>query len=118
MTMPNIESYSFGKIVVGGKTITSDLIIYPDGQIQKNWRRREGHNLIAEDLFDLLSSAPSIMVIGSGANGFMSVSKEVSEECRTRGIEVRAMPTADAVEEYNRIQSTGSNVGACFHLTC
>jgi hypothetical protein len=116
--MPEITAYSFGSMTVGGETITSDLIILPDGTIQKNWWRQEGHNLVPDDVPGLLDAAPDVIVVGTGASAGMSVSDGVLEECRERGIEVRAMPTAEAVKEYNAGLKADARVGACFHLTC
>ena len=116
--MPKLDTYTFGSILVGGDRITSDLIIFPDGTVKKEWWREIGHRVIPEDLSDLLASGPDTLVIGTGASGLMVVSDELLTECQARGIEVRAMPTAEAVIEYNRHQRAGMRVGACFHLTC
>jgi hypothetical protein len=44
-----IEKYSFGKMVINGKTYTQDLIIYPDS-IEDSWWRKKGHSLVPEDI--------------------------------------------------------------------
>jgi hypothetical protein len=116
--MPELTDYSFGKLVVGGESLTADLVIHPDGTVERNWWRGEGHNVVPEDLTQLLAAGPDTLVIGTGANGLMSVSEALLKKCQAKGIEVRAMPTAEAVEVYNRIQRTDARVGACFHLTC
>jgi len=116
--MPKLSDYTFGSVMVGGEKITSDLIILPDGSIQTDWWRISGHHLVLDDLHGLLDTQPAVFVIGTGANGRMTVHEEVLSECRRRGIEVHARPTAEAVDEYNRIQSHDLSVLACFHLTC
>ena len=42
-----IESYRFGKIVINGKSYSSDVIIIGD-HVKANWWRREGHRLHIE----------------------------------------------------------------------
>jgi len=116
--MTKIEAYSFGSITVNGMTIQSDLIIFPDGTVKQNWWRRQGHHLIFSDISDLLDAVLDTLVIGTGDSGRMSLSDDLLKECQARGIEVRAMPTADAVDEYNRSLKADGKVGACFHLTC
>ncbi len=75
----NIDEYSFGRIVVGGREFTTDLILHPDGRIQNNWRRTQGHSLIPEDIITVFDAAPEKLIIGTGANGRMRVSKSVIE---------------------------------------
>ena len=43
-----IDSYSFGRIVINGKTYTSDVIIFPD-KVDASWWRKEGHLLQLAD---------------------------------------------------------------------
>ncbi len=71
-----IEHYSFGKIVIDGKTYTSDLIIYPD-RIDPSWWRKEGHLLQIDDLSDVLKENPDLIIIGTGYSGVMRVSEDV-----------------------------------------
>ncbi|MHC4601672.1 MAG: Mth938-like domain-containing protein [Planctomycetota bacterium] len=113
-----IDHYAFGRMTVGGKKISSDLIIHADGRIQDNWWRQKGHNLVPEDLGEVLDAAPRTLVIGTGANGLMVVSESVFELCEARGIEVKACATADAVQRFNEAVQAGASVAACFHLTC
>ena len=105
-TKPKIDGYSFGKMTVGGKQFTSDLILHPDGHIQANWWRAQGHRLLPDDIPSVLDAGPDKVVIGTGASGMMSVSESVLELCEKRGIEVEACRTAEAVRRYNERQRT------------
>jgi hypothetical protein len=116
--MPEITEYSFGSMTVGGTTVTSDLIILPDGTVLPDWWRQEGHRLLLADLPDVLDASPGILVVGTGASGIMRVSDEVEKECESRGIQLRVLPTAEAVRDYNAALHTDASVAACFHLTC
>ena len=113
-----IERYSFGRMTVGGREFTSDLIIHPDGRIQDNWRRAQGHSLGPGDITTILDSTFKKLVIGTGASGMMRVSESVVELCKNRGIEVELCRTAVATTKFNDASEAGALVAACFHLTC
>ncbi|MDY0223073.1 MAG: MTH938/NDUFAF3 family protein [Desulfobacterium sp.] len=113
-----INGYAFGKMVVEGREFTSDLIIYPDGRIQENWWRSQGHLLLLDDITPVFDSAPDKLVIGTGARGMMKVSEEVLALCNNCGIKAEACRTAMAVERFNESVEAGTVVAACFHLTC
>jgi hypothetical protein len=111
-----ISHYSFGRIVVDGKSYTSDIIIYPDS-VEGSWWRKEGHNLSLDDLKGVIDAEPQVLIIGTGYNGEMKVPDEAVEALSSRGIEVHALRTTQAVELYNRLEQDG-NVIAALHLTC
>lgn len=114
--MDEISSYSFGSITVRGKTYTSDVIIYPD-RVDSSWWRKDGHNLAVEDLEDVLRERPSLLIVGTGASGVMRVPGETVRFLESRGIEVKAGRTAEAVELFNRAPGD-RKVVAALHLTC
>lgn len=113
-----IDGYSFGRMTVGGREFTSDLILHPDGRIQDHWRRDQGHNLLSDDISTVLNAAPEKLIIGTGASGMMRVTESVVELCKNRGIEVEICRTAKAVTRFNEATEAGTVVAACFHLTC
>ncbi len=111
-----IEHYSFGKIVINGKTYTSDVIIYP-GRVDGSWWRKEGHYLQTADLTDIITARPDVLIIGTGFSGVMTVPEETIRFAKSKGIEVRVERTEKAVELYNRI-GKDRTVIAALHLTC
>ena len=113
-----INEYSFGRMTVGGREFKSDLIIHPDGRIQDDWRRSQGHNLLTDDITAVLNPAPDKLIIGTGSSGMMKVSMGVLELCKNNGIEVEVCHTDESVERFNDAVKAGSVVAACFHLTC
>ncbi len=113
-----INGYSFGRMIVGEREFTSDLIIHPDGRIQDNWWRSQGHNILPDDITTVLDVSPEKLVIGTGANGMMKVSESLVELCKSRGIKVEICPTAKAVTGFNEAVVAGTVVAGCFHLTC
>lgn len=119
MMKPEIEHYTFGRMTVNGKVYTSDLIIHPDGTIQDQWWRQRGHDLVSADIDALLAAPPRRLIIGTGADGRMSVDNRVLEQCRAQGVDVEALPTAEAARRFNAaVAHEGASVAGCFHLTC
>lgn len=116
MNTAKIESYSFGKMVIDGKTFTSDLILYPD-RIHASWRREEGHLLQIQDLTDILDAYPAWLIIGTGAMGVMKVPPELREQLENKGIQLHVARTGKAVKFFNNLD-TLHPVIAAFHLTC
>ncbi len=111
-----IELYSFGKIVIDGRTYTSDVIIYP-GRVDASWWRKEGHYLQAADLTDVINAMPDILIVGTGYSGVMTVPEETIRFVRSKGIEMKIERTGKAVELYNT-PVKGRKVIAAMHLTC
>jgi hypothetical protein len=113
-----IDSYSFGRMTIGGRDFTSDLIIFPDGRIQGSWWRMRGHRLAAADIVKVIEAAPQKVIIGTGANGLMRVSENLLATCKRRAIDVEAVDTGAAVARFNEAIQAGTSVAACFHLGC
>ena len=111
-----IDSYSFGQMVVGGQTFTSDLIIFSD-RIQSSWWRESGHRLVVEDLEDVFSEDLEVLVIGTGLSGLMKVEDEVKHLAQAKGIELIVDKTEKAVQRFNEVCVSKQTIGA-FHLTC
>ncbi|RLF20081.1 MAG: hypothetical protein DRZ82_03505 [Thermoprotei archaeon] len=115
--MPRVEHYEFGKIVINGKIFNRDVIIFPD-RIIDNWWRKEGHSLCMDDIRDVLTYNPEILVIGTGYYGLMRVPEDVIKSLRERGIEVHVAKTKEACRIFNELIEKGKRVVAALHLTC
>jgi hypothetical protein len=111
-----IDHYSFGTIIINGKTYTSDVIIYAD-HVDSSWWRKEGHYLHSSDLDKALSAKPELLIIGTGYSGVMVVPEETVLFIKSKGIHVMAERTENAVELYNRL-SKDKEIVAALHLTC
>lgn len=112
----NIEHYSFGKIIIDGKTYTSDVIIYP-GRVDASWWRKEDHYLQAVDLADIIGAKPDVLIVGTGFSGVMTVPEKTLTFVISKGIEIRVERTEKAVKLYNSM-GKDRNVIAALHLTC
>ena len=111
-----IDSYKFGKIVIDGKTYNSDLIIYPD-KIKTNWWRKVGHQLIYEDIQEILVEKPEILIVGTGAFGLMVVLDETKKIVKENNIELIVQKTERACKTYNSMPKD-KKVVLALHLTC
>jgi len=111
-----IDDYSFGRIVIAGKEYHVDVIVFHD-HVRSDWWRTEGHSLHREDLEEILAVKPHTLIIGCGAVGMLRVPEKIEELLAGLGINLVALRTGAAVENYNSRAADARVVGA-FHLTC
>jgi hypothetical protein len=113
--MARIEEYAFGRVLVDGEEHRRDLIVLPH-RVVRGWWRREGHGLVLEDLEDVLDELPERLVIGTGADGRLRPDPAALDELRSRGVQVDAVPTGEAVRLFAQLDP--SRTAAALHLTC
>ncbi|RDV83947.1 Mth938-like domain-containing protein [Ammonifex thiophilus] len=111
-----VDKYSFGEVIVEGKTYHQDILIFPDRVL--SWWRQRGHEVALSDLTEALKVHPEVLVIGTGAYGVVRVLPEVKSSLAERGIDLIALPTAEACRKYNELLAQGKRVVAALHLTC
>ena len=111
-----IDSYQFGKIVIDGQEFTNDIMIHPDGRIEK-WWRKEGHIVSLDDLQTLLNNSPKIMIIGAGCPGMLALPGNIITFLQEKGIQVVYDRTDRAIQRFNDRDQSQTTVAA-FHLTC
>ncbi len=112
-----VESYDFGRIVVGGREYRSDVVL-GDEIIVENWWRKEGHRICIEDLEWLDKVDAEVVIFGTGAYGRVKVDEEVVKLLEKRGIEVLIEQSSKAVEKFNELKKRGKKVVLAIHLTC
>ncbi len=113
--MARIEQYRFGHVIVDGQEQTGDVIVLP-GRVVGNWWRKEGHELVLEDLAEVADELPEWLVIGTGAFGRMRPDPHTLDALRAQGVEVEVLETADAVRRYEELDP--DHAAAALHLTC
>jgi hypothetical protein len=111
-----IEFYDFGKIIIDGNEYTSDVIVYPD-RVEANWWRKVGHEICLDDIKDVLSEKPDVLVVGTGYSGLVRVLPEVKEALKEKEIELKVERTKRACDIFNEL-SKSVKVVAALHLTC
>lgn len=111
-----IDSYSFGKIVINGEKYSSDVKIFSD-HVEGNWWRKHGHRLLPEDIEDIIDASPDTLIVGTGANGRLTVPSETKEYIKSNGIELIVDKSERAVEKFNELVGE-KEMAAAIHLTC
>ena len=113
-----IEQYTTGShMIIAGKKYHQDLKII-QGRVSGNWWRIQGHSLHADDIKDILSARPRVLVIGTGYAGQMRIPDSVRSVIENHKIKIIAEKTAAATTTFNRLYSEGRDVAGAFHLTC
>ncbi|MCK9239353.1 MTH938/NDUFAF3 family protein [Desulfocurvus sp.] len=115
--MTVIEEYHFGVIRIDGETYRNDVKIV-GGQVVPKWWRRRGHVFDERDVRDILAARPEALVCGTGSSGMARVSEPLARRLEEDGVALHALPTAQAVELFNRLEAEGRAVAGAFHLTC
>lgn len=111
-----IDSYTFGKIVIAGKSFDSDLILYRD-TVYSNWWRMNGHVFQIEDIKKYLNKKPKTLIIGTGYSQMMKIDPEAKSYLKKAKIELVVESTSQAWKTFNSMKDR-ENVMAAFHLTC
>ncbi|WP_094227124.1 Mth938-like domain-containing protein [Methanolobus psychrotolerans] len=118
---PNIEATEFGSITVEGKTFEKDIIIRLDGDVKKRKKKlsREvygtSHKISVEEAKYVYEKGAERIIIGSGQEGMVKISKKADAYLRKKGCDVELMPTSEAIKKWN--EAEGKAIGL-FHLTC
>ena len=113
-----IESYSFGKISIVGRTYTKDVILLATGTVISPWWRKSGHELTLVDISVILETGPKLLVVGTGNPGLMQPASGLEETLQEQGCRLIVEPTTQAVGTFNELYENAKEVAACFHLTC
>lgn len=113
-----IEHYATGRhMKIAGKRYHQDLKIIGD-RVKENWWRNHGHRLDIDDIADILSAKPEVLVIGTGYAGNLRIPAEVRTAIENHDISIVAHETAKATTIFNRLYNEGKDVAGAFHLTC
>ena len=114
--MPEVNDYSFGRIVVDGKEYRSDIILFWDGRVEK-WWRKEGHHVCVDDIKSILNIKPEVVIFGTGKHGVMKVGSDVKRVLEERNIEFVELISEKAVKKFNELVKK-KRVVLAVHLTC
>ena len=111
-----IDSYRFGLVAINGKKYTSDVIIFPD-RVRDDWWRKSGHELCRDDIAEVLTENPEVLIVGTGESGLMGVLPEAKQGIEAQGIKLNVETTDKACQKYNQL-CYSQRVVAGLHLTC
>lgn len=109
----------FGSIVVEGEQFDSDVVI-EEGSVRrrrkgpsKAYRSQYGHTPLSAD--EEIPWSGGRLIVGTGASGRLPLTPELVAEAEARGVELIALPTAEACEV---LRSTDGPTNAILHVTC
>jgi hypothetical protein len=115
----HVDGTSFGRITIGGRVYTHDVVLTPAGEVADRWtvlaNPAGSHRVAEEDAKYLAAQGAPRVIIGTGQYGALRLSKEAEALFRRQGCEVTLVPTPEAIELYN---AATEPVTALFHLTC
>lgn len=116
------DSTKFGSVTVNGQEYKDILVI--GGEIiprDLDMLHREygtGHVVSPEELDQLLSGGPDVLVIGTGQYGALKIEEDVREKIKKAGASLVLTTTPQAIREYNRLAGEEKKVNALIHVTC
>lgn len=112
-----ISSTQFGSITINGRTYEHDVIVTWEGKVKEaNVKTR--HVFGKVELAQLLLERPEKIVVGTGQNGYMKISPEVSVFAEKKKLKIVEKPTPEAMKKFNEIVHEGKKVVAYMHVTC
>jgi hypothetical protein len=116
----DVDYPGFGAIVIDGNRFEHDVVVEA-GRVRrrkkgpsKAYRNRYGHTPLSAD--EDIPWSGRRLVVGTGASGRLPIMSEVWEEARARGVELIAVPTAEACRLLGPVDS--DNVSVILHVTC
>ncbi len=121
MMRPQINGTKFGWIRIDGEKYEHDVVIRLSGKIKKRKKKLSkavygtSHRLSLDEAKYVFEKGATEIVIGSGQNGVLELSKEAAEYFSKKGCRVIVLPSPKAVRAWN--ESKGSAIGL-FHVTC
>ena len=119
---PRITHVSWGTLEVEGRTAPfKDAKLYPGGARKWDWNETgTSHTpgIQPADVEELLEHGARVVVLSQGMNERLQVKAETLTMLEDQGVDVRVLPTKEAVETYNQLQGDDQPVGGLFHSTC
>ncbi len=121
--LPKNISSEFGWIEIDGKVYEYDIVIYPDGKIERRQKeiskRKHGtsHRLDIEEVTNYLGHGEEVIIVGTGQYGMLSLTEESLKLLKDLGLEIIQLPTREAIKKYIELSGKKRVLGI-FHVTC
>jgi len=118
---PRIDGTKFGSITIDGSDIEHDVLIRLSGEIKKRKKKLSkevfgtSHTISLEEAEYIFEKGAKRLIIGSGQNGMVALSKEASEYFKKEEVRVDLSLTPEAIHQWNKAK--GPTIGL-FHVTC
>ena len=117
---PAITSLTWGRVEVAGHPSFRDAKIFPGGAREWDWRETGTHHIPGiqpSDVEELIEHGAATVVLAQGFHRRLQVAPETLALLAGRGVDVRVLPSAEAVDCFNELRRLGP-VGGLFHSTC
>lgn len=114
-TLPMIDRFEFGSIVLDGETYRSDIVILPDGSLEP-WHGANDDRRAIEGIERVVEAGPATVVVGLGTAGGMALTPEMRARFEKAGIELIACRTHKACDTYRRLRRK-RRLAAILHVT-
>jgi hypothetical protein len=116
-----IESTEFGSITIDGDRIEHDVLIRLSGEIRKRKKKLSkeiygtSHIISLPEAEYIFEEGMEQLIIGSGQNDMVTLSKEASEYFKGKNVQVDLSPTPEAIQRWNKAKGAAAGL---FHVTC
>jgi len=117
---PRITALAWGRIEVEGVGKFRDAKVFPGGAREWDWNETgTAHKpgIQPADVAELLDHGATTIVLSRGMLNWLHVSPQTLRWLAERGVRTHVLPTAEAVEQYNRLRDR-EKVAGLFHTTC
>lgn len=118
---PKIESTRFGSITIDGRKIKHDVILRPDGSVEKRKKKLSkrvygtSHTISLDEAKYVYEEGTELLIIGTGRFDSVRLSEEAQAYLREHDCQAELAITPDAIRMWNEAQ--GKVIGL-FHVTC
>ncbi|MGV7977186.1 MAG: MTH938/NDUFAF3 family protein [Anaerolineaceae bacterium] len=117
-----ITHFEWARFTINGavhgpdKGVGKDIFLCKEGV--SAWHERKGHKLKPGMLTRALKIRPEVLLIGTGVEGALEIGKKARNAASSAGVQMVAMRTPQACQEYNRLFHLGKKVVLLAHGTC
>lgn len=118
---PKIDDTWFGSITLEGERYEHDVIIRLSGKVRKRNKNLSkavygtSHTLSLAEIKDLYRDKAEHLIIGTGQEDQVRLSKEAADYLEKHNCKVDLWPTPKAIKKWN--EADGKTLGL-FHVTC
>ena len=117
---PRIVAVGWGRIEVEGVGTFRDAKLFPGGAREWDWNETgTAHEpgIQPTDVAELIDHGATTIVLSEGMLSRLHVCPQTLRLLAEHRIKAQVLPTAQAVELYNRLRA-GERVAGLFHTTC
>jgi hypothetical protein len=117
---PRILECRWGQVRIDGLGTVKDAKLWPGGGRAWDWGEtgtRHVPGIQPADVAELIEHGAVTLVLSTGVLQMLGVCPETLRQLEAAGVRCDVLPTAEAVEAYNRLAEHEA-VGALIHSTC